>query len=298
MYDKTLIKDNFGQHYTIQTYVNPQIRGSLSPKEFPDQHLAQQFVQRLQVPIGYWQGLMHDVGSIGSPMMSEADMVCAVCDSIVTGQLKIFAVNPPNHSSGAPKKRAIQTSDKVYHFVPSVEQLLNKTETKHFNRVEDAKTFLQELNPDTEQLKGMASELNIAVPATASANLAELSHAIAESMAAGDTVVMMDTITSATPLAKLEAVLDSSGAGNQKADLGPHETEEAPKHWFAVQLVNEADEPYTNETFTVNLSDKSTTKVDGGNPNYRKEQLPSGKCSIIFDGFYKQIEQWIGERSQ
>jgi len=296
MYDKTLIKDNFGQHYTIQTYVNPQIRGSLSPKEFPDQHLAQQFVQRLQVPIGYWQGLMHDVGSIGSPMMSEADVVCAVCERIVSGQLKIFAISPPNLSSDSPKKRAIQTSDKVYHFVPSVEQLLNKTETKHFNRVEDAKIFLQELNSDTEQLKGMASELNIAIPVTA--NPAELSQVIAESLVAGDTVVMVDTITSATPQAKLEAVLDSSGVGNQKADLGPHETEEAPKHWFAVQLVNEADKPYTNETFIVSLSDKSTTKVDGGNPNYRKEQLPAGTCSIKFDGFYKQIEEWLGERSQ
>lgn len=220
MYDKTLIKDEIGQHYTIQTYVSPQIRGSLSPKEFPDHHLARQFVQRLQVPTGYWQGLMNDVGNIGSPMLSEADMVCAVCERIVTGQLKIFEVNPPNASSDSPKKRAIQTSDKVYHFVPSVEQLLNKAETKNFKSVEDAKTFLQELNPDEEQLKGMASELNVAVPPTASANPAELSHAIAESMAAGDTVVQVDTISSATP-ATAEEVATAVAA--EKAGLGPEE---------------------------------------------------------------------------
>lgn len=67
MYDKILIKDDFGRHYTIQTYVNPRFRGNLRPKEFPDHHLgAAQFVQRLQVPTGYWQGLMQDIGGVSA----------------------------------------------------------------------------------------------------------------------------------------------------------------------------------------------------------------------------------------
>lgn len=219
MYHKTLIKDDFGQHYTIQTYIDPKIRGSLSPKEFSDQHLAQQFVQRLQVPTGYWHGLMQDIGSV-SPMMNESDMICAVCERIVTGRIKVFPVNPPSPTSDSPKKRTIQTTDKVFHFVPSVEQLLNKTDTKNFKSVDEAKSFLQGLKPDTEQLKGMASELNIPVPVTASANPTELSHAIAESMAAGDTVVMVDNIASATQPTMVEA---ATAAVVQQAGLGPEE---------------------------------------------------------------------------
>ena len=276
MYDKTLIKDDFGQHYTIQTYINPQIRGSLSPKEFSDHHLANQFVQRLQVPTGYWQGLMHDIGGVG-PMNSEADLYCMVCERIVTGRLKVFAVNPPNIASDTPQKRAIRTSDKVYHFVPSVEQLLNKTETKHFTGVEEARAFLQGLNPDTEQLKGMAGALSI--PVTAKASSTEISQAISESLAAGDTVVMVDNITSATPPTKLEEVAAAASVGNKKADLGPHESEsnEVKLKDIDIQLEDEFEQALGSHASLLNDLD-FTLKTDMGEEH--KGKIDKGRIFI------------------
>lgn len=284
MYDKTLIRDDFGQYYTIQSYVNPRIRGNLCPKEFPDHHLARQFMQRLQVPTGYWQGLMQDNGGFYGPIMSEADMVCAVCERIVTGRLKVFPVNPPNPSSDSPQKRAIRSGDKVYRFAPSVEQLLNKTETRHFNGVEDARAFLQGLKPDTEKLKAMAGELNI--PFAANTGDAEISRAIAESLAVGDTVVMVDTITSATPPAKLEEVVAASGVGNKKADLGPHESEsnEVKLKDIDIQLEDEFEQSLGSHasllndldfTLTTDMGEEHKGKINDGRIFISQAQINS-----------------------
>lgn len=221
MYDKIIIQDSFGRYYTIQSHIHPWIKGTLKPKEFSTHHMAHQFVQDLLVPPGYWQGLMQDITSVDNKMMNGDDVVNAACECIITGQIKIFAVNPPKPASGSHGKSTIETRDKVYHFVPAVEQLLNKTDTKTFNNVQDAKTFLDGLNPDEEQLKDMASQLNIDMPITA--NPSELSQAITESLVTGDTVVMVDLITSSTPPKPMELPL--AGPGNAKADLGPHATD-------------------------------------------------------------------------
>lgn len=242
MYDKTIIKDNFGQHYTIQTRVNPRIRGRLEHKVFQDTYLARQFLQGLQVPHGYWRDLAGDIGLINGPANSDTDIISVISERIATEQIKIYPIKPHHPSSDSLHKQAVRTPDKVYRFLPAAEQLLHNFDVTHFNRLEEAEACLEELNPDDEKLKDLAAELNIAVPPAS--DRAGVRQAIAESLLAGDTVLKVDTITSATPPAPVEEVLENNSVGTKKADLGPHETEpeEIKRKDIDIQLEDEFEQ--------------------------------------------------------
>lgn len=294
MYDKTVVKDQFGKHYTFQTRINPQVKGSLKPKEFPDMHMTQSFLRCLDVPHGFWQSVISEVSCVSGPSGNGQDIEFAISEHIVSGRLKVFEVSPTSPSTGSPQKRRIKQQDRVYHFLPSFEQLLNKTEAIHFSTTDAARAMLQSIGANEQQLRGIAAELNIPIAANSSA--ADISQALAQSMVAGDTVVMVDVIASATPPTPLGEAVNT--IGNRKADLGPHESEEPEKHKFSVKLTNEAGKVYKDVPFSITLSDKSKEEVKSGNASFEKAQLPAGTCTVKFEGFYQAIENWIKERNR
>ena len=274
MFDKTVVKDNFGQHYTIQKHVNPMIRGKLNQKEFPDQHLARDFVRRLEVPNGYWHGLLNEAGDMHSPMMSEMDLECAVCERISNGQLKVFPVNPPKSGSSL-KNRTIQTKQEIYQFATPDVLLLNKREVMHFNSTKDAQALLLSLSPSEEQLRAIAADLKIFIAANSGS--AEISTAIAESLVKGDAVVTRDLISSATPALPVMEVANS--VGNRKADLGPHESEpnEVIRKDINIQLEDEFEQALSSYASLLDELE-FTLKTDMGEEH--KGKISNGKISI------------------
>ena len=156
MYDKTLVKDAHGRHYTILKYVSPQIQAQLSPKEFLDQQHAHRFLQDLDVPTGYWQGLLSEVSSYASPIMNEFELEGAVSEVIASGQLKVFAVSLPA-SDSSPEKRTITTSEAHYAFIKPEAQLLSDGEALHFQNEAEAQAL--EMRPYVWQAQLAAADV-------------------------------------------------------------------------------------------------------------------------------------------
>ena len=195
-------------------------------------------------------------------------------------QPAVFAVNPPSHAADAPPKRIIKTNDNIIRFIPAVEQLLHTTEAKHFNGIEEARAYLQKLNLNEEQLKGMVSELDIGF--AISAQPAELNQVLASSLASGKTAVIEEMIMSATPPTLVEEMID---AGNKKADLGPHvaePTEEKLKD-VDIELDDEFEQALGSKhnsllnglafEYTTDMGDKGDGKIENGKISIKQVKI-------------------------
>ncbi|MDH5445588.1 MAG: hypothetical protein OEY52_08510 [Gammaproteobacteria bacterium] len=248
MYDKTLVKDAHGRHYTILKYVSPQIQAQLSPKEFLDQQHAHRFLQDLDVPTGYWQGLLSEVSSYASPIMNEFELEGAVSEVIASGQLKVFAVSLPA-SDSSPEKRTITTSEAHYAFIKPEAQLLSDGEALHFQNEAEAQALLDKINPDEKKLRSIATELNI--PVAANSSSAEISKAIANSLAKGESVILHDLRASASPEIMEEVVAGAAAA--EEAGLGPEDQK---------QEEQKEEQPCTFTKYTVECSHGRKVELD------------------------------------
>ncbi len=104
MFDKTLVRDGFGQHYLLQSRPPLHISFKLNARKFCSPNDVRRFIESLQrVPPGYWQGLLHDSGQTDSLYMSDSAAINAICDRMVYYQRPaVFAVDPPSHAADAP----------------------------------------------------------------------------------------------------------------------------------------------------------------------------------------------------
>ncbi len=296
---KSVVKNRFGEFFKVQLPRENNAQLTLKPESFWNEESTRQFINNLTVPNGYWREIINECNALPCPSsLTTNEIEKKVSALMIQGQLKLYPVEIPDIVEHPPEKLVIKSSDNILYRFAHVSTLLlnNNSETKTFKNKDDAKKFLTEISSDNKQLTTIANELYIKLPVTAVVNHNETAEEVSQALASGDIVVIVDK-TSTVPSTPKE-VLNKSDIGNKKADLGPHETEEPPQHWFAIQLVNEADEPYKNETFTIKLSNNYEEKINGGSANYRKEQLLSGKCKVTFTNFYITIEQWLEERSQ
>lgn len=296
----SVVKNRFGDFYKLQSPLDTNTQLSLKTQSFWNESSTQQFINNLTVPNEYWREIVYQYSPEENPVsLTTQEIEKKVSNLMMQGKIRMYPVEIPDAAENPPENRVIKNSDDIiYRFMPTSALLMLKNATvKQFQSSSEAKAFISELNPSNEKLTTIASELKIEIPNTASINKEETITAVSAAMVAGSIVIIEDKISS-SPAMNSKFIDAENTIGNKKPDLGPHETEEIPLHWFAIQLVNEIGETYRSETFDINLSDNNKARINEGSTIYRKEKLPSGKCRITFVDFYKQIEQWLEERSQ
>lgn len=222
MLTTNIIQDEFGQRYVLKTSAVHFEQSDFKAKSFWNRESTQSFVQRLNVPHGYWRGLLQQFSSIPAlHSLHEQQIEYYTSELLISGKIHLYPLPKQKGDEHAPQKRAIKSSDDVTYLFTEASLLLTSSprEVKSFSSKEDAEIFIKELNTDDEKLQTIASELDINVPTTASVNPAELTTAIVAALVAGTIIVLVDRV-STVPASKSE-VVEAAGPGNKKADLGP-----------------------------------------------------------------------------
>ena len=222
MLTTNIIQDEFGQRYVLKTSAVHFEQSDFKAKSFWNKESTQSFVKRLNVPHGYWRGLLQQFSTIPAlHSLQEQQVEYYTSELLISGKIHLYPLPKQKSDEHAPQKRAIKSSDDVTYLFAEASILLTSTprEVKYFSSKEDAKKFIQDLNPDDEKLQSIASELDINVPTTASVNPSELLAAIVAALVTGTVIVLVDRV-STVPASKSE-VVEAVGPGNKKADLGP-----------------------------------------------------------------------------
>ena len=295
----SVFKSRSGDFYKVVLPRENSAQLSLKSESFWNEGSAQQFISNLFVPNGYWRDILHQYSTLPCPSSLNCyEIEKQVSTLMMQGQINFYPIDMPDASERPPENRVIKSSEDIlYRFVPVSSLLINKdAKTEQFKNIKEIKLLLSKLNPDDKKLLTIANDLKITLPNTASVNKEEITDSISEAILSGQVVIIADKISS-PPINKNKFIDTHNMIGNKKADLGPKK-EETNIHWFSMQLVNDKSELYKSESFSISLSDKTKEIIDESSPNYRKEQLPSGKCKIQFTSFYDKIEQWLNKRSQ
>ena len=256
---KLVVKHISGESYKIQLPRESIAPKSLTPKSFWDEGSARQFVNSISVTNDFWLDIISQCGPLsGTQLSTSGDIEKQVSHLMVRDQLKFYPVNLMNAVEHPPEKRVLKCSNNIlYRFEPSSTLLFTSiSETKNFKNVDEAKSFLTNLNSDNEKLTTIAKELNIDIPTTASVNEGETTEAISQSLASGQVVVIVDK-TSSVPPPKKE-VLNKSDIGNRAAGLGAgSELEDETKD-------ENKEKTCELTTFTVKCSHKRSVEMKKG----------------------------------
>ena len=222
MLTTNIIQDEFGQRYVLKTSAVHFEQSDFKAKSFWNKESTQSFVQRLNVPHGYWRNLLQQFSTIPAlHALQDKQIEYYTSELLISGKIHLYPLPKQKGDEHAPQKRAIKSSENVTYIFTEASLLLTSSprEVKYFSSKEDAETFIKELNTDDEKLQTIASELDIKVPTTASVNPAELTTAIVAALVAGTVIVLVDRV-STVPASKGE-IVEAVGPGNKKADLGP-----------------------------------------------------------------------------
>ena len=218
MYHKQILKDRYGQHFKIISDRDPAAPKALQAENFWNAVYTKQFIQNMDVPHAYWRNALLTFGN-SSHALTDSEVENVLSDLLIQGRLKAYPVSIPDFVEHPPENRVVKKQDALYRFASASTLFLsNPAEVKQFKSADDSEAFLNGLNPDTEQLKTIANDLEITLPATASVNPAVIKPAIAKAMAAGQVVIIVDKVAAAP--ASEQQTEAKNDVGNREAGLG------------------------------------------------------------------------------
>ncbi len=218
-----------GESYKIHLPREGMIQSSIIPISFRDESSARQFINSISVTHEYWKEIIHQCGNISqSQFCGPADIEKEISHLMIRDQLRFYPVKILDAFEHPPEKRVLKSTDNTqYRFEPGSTLLVNNVaEVKYFENSDRTKDFITSLSASNEDLSTIAKELNVSVPNTAKVNPSETIDAIANEIASGNVVIIVDKTSSAPP-SKQEETTDSN-TNNQDAGLGPHNGNETP----------------------------------------------------------------------
>ena len=273
----SIFKNRSGQFYKVILPRENNAQLSLKPESFWNESSAQQFIQNLTVPNGYWRDIIHQYSTTPCPSsLTINDIDKQVCALMMQDQIKFYPIDIPDITENPPENRVIKTEgDILYRFIPMSSLLIIKNaNVKYFDKNRDTEEFIKNLNSDDEKLKTIATELKLKVPNTATVNKDEVIKAISAALVAGSIVIIEDKVSSPPP-DESKVVETKDSAGNRRAD-----TVAAPVDEYKEINIDLLDEFDKNAAAFFKLFDdlEYTLKTDQGDEH--KGKISNGKIHI------------------
>jgi len=216
-----LVKDHFGQYYKIQTSKDKPAPGALESELFRSNSQAKSFIDNLKAPVSFWSKIYHSESLIAETVLNDNHLKTQVAELFHKGKIKAFKIDVPSLSEHPPEKRTVQDGSKNNHTFTTASTLLisSPKEVKQFTNKADAEKYLSEISADEEQLKSIASELDLSADDISSVNLTDV---VATALASGALIVIVDRY-SAPP----SSGGDEAGVvhGDKDASKGPETPE-------------------------------------------------------------------------
>jgi len=251
----SLLQNQYGQYYKLQTPSETQASLALQPRSFWNPELTCIFIRQLKTPHDYWHRVLQRVHRGNTRHLSQHQIHRLISQLLIDGKLHLYPVKPINPLETPPEKVTIKASgDASYRFADvSTLLLTSPKEVKRFASTKDAEAFINQLNPDKEQLKTIATHLEVPLDHKTASSADGISSAIAESLASGKAIIIVDR-TSISPPPPEEPQENKSSVGNRKADLGGSSA--------AVAVVEASEKPCTLHKYTIQCSHSRTMTLD------------------------------------
>lgn len=216
-----LLQSQHGQYYKLQTPNDISPGLTLEPRNFSNPDLTCTFLRQLRTPHRYWHRLLQRMYPGNIRHLNQQQVHRLVSQLLIDGKIRLYPVKPANHLENPPEKVTIKVKGEASYRFAEISTLLltSPKEVKRFSSPDEAESFIQKLNPEQEQLKHIANQLDIPLDQKTAGSSDSLTSAIATSLAGGKGIVIVDR-TSSSPPPEETPQEDKSTVGNRKADLG------------------------------------------------------------------------------
>ncbi len=211
------VKNQFGQHYKIQTSRERPVAPALIAEVFRSDLQANRFARSLITPLDFWLKIVKVEGRHINQGYSHNAIMDEVAQLFKLNQLKAYKVSSPSPIDNAYKKCTItDTKKNNYLFIKTNDLLLtNPKEVKTFRTKNEAKKYIAELGSDSKQIQQIAQELGL----KESVNSDPL-DVVADGLATGTFAIIVNQY-SAPPLKEKE--VEEGGHQDKDASKGPEE---------------------------------------------------------------------------
>ncbi|WP_024462155.1 hypothetical protein [Marinimicrobium sp. LS-A18] len=214
------LSDLLGRYYRFY-HPSQGPRPTSRPMWFGDNFYAHQFLIGLDSDPEFWLQLLVSLGE-GYPPVEPDDARRLIADWIAQGRVQVYpSANPAllNNLSGLTRFR--RSRDTAWSVMPAANSDQGRKPARRFSSLNDAKAFVQSLDPSAEQLKATGKLL----PAGQWQAQAPL-QSIAQALYEGELVVVEEPIQTGAgkpggETNLVEELLEAT-AGNAPATLGPH----------------------------------------------------------------------------
>ncbi|TQV85883.1 hypothetical protein [Aliikangiella coralliicola] len=231
MFNSQIVKAENGQFFVFRIPGRETLSQSLTPKYFWDDFATLHFVQNLNVMTGFWHQLASSCLGFGYEGWRNAHPWSAIEEYIayclINGHIQVFSIKADDVFHPSSSERQFKTPYGIsYQFIPAANTLISSpSETKSFNSVADANTFIENLNLSDKQLSELEESLDLPEHSTG-ANAGGFAYTESPKQNLSNALVNGDIIIAVEEEANKPASKDNFvETKTTPVDLGPHATE-------------------------------------------------------------------------
>ena len=183
------LKSPFGQYYHLHSNRDGAVPRSLKPLRFMSTSSARTFLRQLRTTEGYWQLMARALGEMAPQRGHQRDTLQVICNSLISGRLRIYETQAPDNHSFASNNTTLQhRHGDEYHFAPAAYSLARPQKPQRFHSLMEVPQHLHDLAPNIEQLQSLIANLQLTT-APQSLSYTQLMDMLAEAIA--DEIVVL-----------------------------------------------------------------------------------------------------------
>ncbi|VAW61565.1 hypothetical protein MNBD_GAMMA08-1875, partial [hydrothermal vent metagenome] len=157
MLSNLVIKDSFGQHFKIFTNRESPSIAALKAERFHSSDQALRIISNLVTPVGYWQKIFNSEAIVHHTSVNDAQAQNEVAKLLFRNKIKLFKITLGIHTCNSEKTTLQDNNQNKLTFMPVSSLLVNTPkEVKTFDSIDDAAQYIDELNPDIDQLQKLS----------------------------------------------------------------------------------------------------------------------------------------------
>lgn len=276
MLGRQILKSHFGKRYKIHFIKDGPVPRSLRPLRFSGMHGARRFLQELQASPSFWAHTARTCVDAAPLRNHHSDHLQVVCNSILSGRVRIYEVELPDTHALSRSTTAVQDRQGYqYQFVSMRQALATPARTpQRFSSAQQVYETLYDLAPNLEQLQALATTLQL-TPAPEQQTYTQLIEALAEKLA-DQRIALYITAPFKRPEAAGAAVESAINMpGNRKVELAP-----ATPAARTESKVVAADKSTAQTSGDLSSKDKSSNQIE--NECSVVETTPDGQKIVYF----------------